>query len=150
MSERISQIHHRISKVLKRYNIRVTHKPVKTLSSILPKPKDKFDRDSTTCVVYKIKCRDCSAVYIGQTARALKTKIRENSQGIARSDKDSLLVEHHLQTQHNIDLDNVQIIDRSEQWSQRLILEAWHSMCEPTITNKHTALPSVYKCIVNS
>ena len=123
---------------------------MKILSSIFPKPKDKFDRDRTTCVVYKIKCRDCSAVYIGQTARALKTKIRENSQGIARSDKDSPLVEHHLQTQHNIDLDNVQIIDRCEQWSQRLILEAWHSMCEPTITNKHTALPSVYKCIVNS
>ena len=140
----------RISKVLKRYNIRAAHKPVKTLSSIFPKPKDKFDRDRTTCVVHKIKCRDYSAVYIDQTARALKTRIREHSRAIAKLAKDSLLVQHHLQTQHNIDLENVQIIDRCEQWSQRLILEAWHSMCEPTSTNEHIVQPSLYKGIVNN
>lgn len=140
----------RISNVLKRHNITVAHKPVKTLSSVFRKPKDKLDRDCTTCVVYKVNCKDCDAVYIGQTSRSLKTRIREHSHAIAKSDKNSLLVQHHLQTKHNIDLDDVKIIDRCDKWSQRLILEAWHSMREPTSINERIILPSVFNSIVNS
>ena len=32
-----------------------------------------------------------------------------------------------------------------EQWSQRLILESWDSICEPTSINEHIVLPSVYR-----
>ena len=141
----------RISKVLKQHNIKVAYKPIKTLSSIFRKLKDILDHDRTTCIiVYKIKCRDCAAVYIGQTSRSLKTRIKEHNHAIAKLDRNSLLAQHYLQTKHNIDLDDVQIIDRCEQWSQRLILEAWHSICEPTSINEHIVLPSVYNCIVNS
>ena len=122
----------RISKVLKQHNIRVAYKPIKTLSSILRKPKDKLDHDRTTCIVYKIQCRDCATVYIGETSRSLKTRIKEHNHAIAKLDRNSLLAQHYLQTKHNIDLDDVQIIDRCEQWSQRLILEAW-----PQYVNRH-------------
>ena len=35
------------------WSLNVAHKPVKTVGSILKKPKDKFDQDLSTGVVYK-------------------------------------------------------------------------------------------------
>ena len=60
------------------YNIN-DHKlsiPCWHIYTMFRKPKDKLDRDHTTHIVYKIKCRDCTAVYIGQTTRSLKTRIK--------------------------------------------------------------------------
>ena len=51
---------------------------------------------------------------------------------------------------HEIDLENVEIVDRSPTWRQRLILEAWpHSVRDENSINEHIALPSVYKNINN-
>ena len=46
---------------------------------------------------------------------------------------------------HEIDLENVEIVDRSPTWRQRIILEAWHSVRDKNSINEHIALLSVYK-----
>ena len=56
-----------IAKVLRSFNIKVAHKPIQTISNILKKPKDKIEKEATRGIVYKIKCKDCDFVYIGQT-----------------------------------------------------------------------------------
>ena len=66
----------RIAKVLRSFNIKVAHKPIRTLSNILKKPKDKIEKEATRGIVYKIKCKDCDCVYIGQTSRAKITRER--------------------------------------------------------------------------
>ena len=48
---------------------------------------------------------------------------------------------------HQIDLENVEIIDRSSAWRQRLILEAWHSVRDKNSINEHIALPNIYNNI---
>ena len=50
---------------------------------------------------------------------------------------------------HEIDLANVEIVDSSPTWRQRLIIEAWHSVRDENSINEHIALPSVYKNINN-
>jgi len=50
---------------------------------------------------------------------------------------------------HQIDLENVEIVDRSSVWKQRLILEAWHSVRDKNTINEHIALPNVYNGIKN-
>ena len=62
----------RIAKVLRGFNIKVVHKPIRTISNILKKPKDKIEKEASRRIVYKIKCKDCDCVYIGQTSRSLK------------------------------------------------------------------------------
>ena len=42
--------------------------------------------------------------------------------------ENSLLAKHHMLHSHEIDLENVEIVDGSPTWQQRLILEAWHSV----------------------
>ena len=99
--------------------------------------------------MYKIKCKDCDCVYIGQTSRALKTRVKEHAKAIATLDENSLLAKHHMHHRHQIDLASVEIVDRSSAWRQRLILEAWHSVRDTNAINEHIALPNVYNSIKN-
>ena len=100
-------------------------------------------------IVYKIKCKDCDCVYIGQTSCALKTRVKEHAKAIATLDENSLLAKYHMRHRHQIDLASVQIVDRSSAWRQRLILEAWHSVQDTHAINEHIALPNVYNSIKN-
>ena len=63
----------KVAKVLWGFNIKVTHKPIRTITNILKKPKDKIKKEASRGIVYKIKCKDCDCVYVGQTSRELKT-----------------------------------------------------------------------------
>ena len=71
-------ISEKIARTLKQFGINVAHKPVKTVGSILKKPKDKFDQDLSTGVVYKINCKNCEKLYIGQTSKALRSRRKEH------------------------------------------------------------------------
>ncbi|XP_078343973.1 uncharacterized protein LOC144629608 [Oculina patagonica] len=139
----------RISRVLKGFNVKVAHKHIRSIANILKKPKDKISEESSKGVVYKIKCKDCACVYIGQTSRILKTRIKEHAKAITTMDRNSLLAEHHLLNDHEIDLKNVDIIDRSSVWRQRLFLEAWHSVRDGNAINEHVAFPNMYKKLNN-
>ncbi|XP_068723371.1 uncharacterized protein [Montipora capricornis] len=139
----------KIARVLRGFSIKVAHKPIRTISNILKKPKDKIEREASRGIVYKIKCKDCDCVYIGQTSRALKTRVKEHSKAIATLDEKSLLAKHHMRYNHQIDLMNVEIVDRSSAWRQRLILEAWHSLRDTNAINEHIALPNVNNNIKN-
>ena len=72
-----------------------------------------------------------------------------DNRAIATLDENSLLAKHHMRYNHQIDLMNVEIVDRSSAWRQRLILEAWHSLRDTNAINEHIALPNVYNNIKN-
>ena len=75
-----------IARTLRQFDINVAHKPVKTVSSILKKPTDKFDQDMSTGVVYKINCKNCEKRYIGQTFRDPEQKnTKEPSAHVTRT-----------------------------------------------------------------
>ena len=75
--------------------------------------------------------------------------MKEHAKAKATLDKNSLLAKHHMLNGHQIDLENVEIVDRSSVWKQRLILEAWHSVRDRNAINEHIALPNVYNGIKN-
>ncbi|KAK3731361.1 hypothetical protein QZH41_007154 [Actinostola sp. cb2023] len=136
----IKDVSEKITRTLNKFNVRVAHKSTHTISSILKKPKDRIDKISTTGVVYR-NCKECNKVYVGQISRALKTRIKEHTKTFFNLDRNSQLVQHHLQTQHDFDFDGVEIIDRESQWNKRLVLEAWHSMRESNSINEHIYFP---------
>ena len=115
----------------------------------LKKPKDKFGQDLFTGVTYKINCKDREKVYIGQTSRALRSRIREHKRAVFTGEENSLLARHCLQNKHEFDFDDVKIMDGYSQWSCRLFLEAWHSISEPNSINDHIHIPDMYKILVN-
>ena len=108
------------------------------------KPKDKLEKDTTTAVVYKVKCKDCEKTCTGQTNRALKTKLKEHKKAIFLEDPNSHLVQHHVHASHEFDLDNALIINQCKRWSGRIMLEAWHSIRNKNTINEHIHGPCVY------
>jgi len=70
------------------------------------------------------------------TSRALKTRVIEHAKAIATLDKNSLLAQHHMLHQHEIDLEHVDIIDRTNKWKERLFLEAWRSVRDANSINE--------------
>ena len=64
-----------IARILQPYNIRVAHKPITSLRRLLTNVKDKDKPEDRQGAVYKIKCCDCQASYIGETGRNLSTRL---------------------------------------------------------------------------
>ena len=74
-----------IARILQPYNIRVAHKPITTLRRLLTDVKDKDKPGDRQGAVYKIKCCDCQASYIGETGRNLSTRLTEHKRGMVTS-----------------------------------------------------------------
>ena len=65
--------------------------------------KDKDKPQNRQGAVYKIKCCDCKATYIGETGRNLNTRLTEHKRATRNGDGNKNIAEHHLQTKHQID-----------------------------------------------
>ena len=139
----------KITRVLNQHNIKVAHKPIRTVGSFFKRPKDQRKKEDTRGTVYKIKCNDCDAVYIGQSSRALKTRTKEHSKAAACFDKNSQLAQHSQKTGHSFDFKNVSILHVCPRWNQRLFLEAWYSNKEENSINEHVEFPRVYLNLKN-
>ena len=59
------------------------------------------------------------------------------------------LAQHRMLHRNKIDLEEVEIIDGSTTWKQRLIVEAWHSVREVSFIYEHIAFPDLYKNLTN-
>ena len=57
-------------------------------------------------VVYSIDCLECPSQYIGMTSRILKQRIKEHS---TKNNREVKI--HNLSTDHQIDFDDVRILD---------------------------------------
>ena len=95
-----------ISRILRSYNIRVAHKPTTTLRHLLTNVKDRDEPSNRQSAVYKIKCSDCQASYIGETGRNLNTRLTEHKRATRNGDANNHIAVHHQLTNHNIDWDS--------------------------------------------
>ena len=75
-----------IARILQPYNIRVAHKPITTLRQLLTNVKDKDEPNDRQEAVYKIKCCDCQASYIGETGRNLNIRLIEHKRATKNGD----------------------------------------------------------------
>ena len=125
-----------IARILQPYNIRVAHKPITTLWWLLTNIKDKDILEDRQGAVYKIKCCNCQATYIGETGRNLATWLTEHKQGTRNGDVNNHIAEHHLQTKHQIDWDLATCIAYSTDYYQPLTLESWFTNLEQTPLNR--------------
>ena len=137
-----------ISRILQPYNIRVAHKPTTTLRHLLTNVKDRDEPNNRQGAVYKIKCSDCQASYIGETGRNLNTRLTEHKRATRNGDANNHIAVHHQLTNHNIDWDSAQCLTYSTNYFQRLTLESWYTNLEQTPLNRCQQLPAPYKRLI--
>ena len=83
----VKRISERFSKLTKKYGFNVAYSCGNSLNKFIKKGKDKIDNLCRSNVVYKIKCLECEASYVGQTKRQLKTRVKEHRSNINRSNE---------------------------------------------------------------
>ena len=137
-----------ISRILQPYNIRVAHKPATTLRFLLTNVKDRDEPNNRPGAVYKIKCSDSQASYIGETGRNLNTRLTEHKRATRNRDANNHIAVHHQLTNHNIDWDSAQCLTYSTNYFQRLTLESWYTNLEQTPLNRFQQLPAPYKRLI--
>ena len=90
-------------------NLRVAFKSPATLGSHFPFKDKVTDPSKLSMVVYHLKCKNCNADYIGQTKRICDVRMNDH-----QTDKNSHVYEHHSKPGHEIDFENVEILDRAD------------------------------------
>ena len=138
-----------IARILQPYNILVAHKPISTLRQLLTNVKDKDEPNDKQGAVYKIKCCDCQASYIGETGRNLNIQLTEHKWVTKNGYVNNHIAEHYLHTYHRIDWDSAECITYITDYYKRLTLESWFTNLEQTPLNRCQQLPAAYKRLVN-
>ena len=135
-----------LRRILRSYGI-ITHmKPQNTLRSLLVAPKDKTNKLDKAGAIYGLSCLDCSSTYVGETARALRTRLSEHERPT------SPVGEHASKEQHQIDWEGVRILDREDNWYRRGVREAIHIRRTGSDLNRDRGrhdLPVVYNKLLS-
>ena len=138
----------RLSKLINKYYLNIDFRVMftcpNTIGSLFSH-KDKTPLLLRSLVVYKIKCRDCDDFYIGKTARCLNRRIDEHRKGKGDDENKSSLFQYSVDKQHNIDYDNIEIIDKANNDRKLKLKEIMHiNNFKPTLNKqKQSALFSL-------
>jgi len=68
----------RIALVMRKHQVPVAMRPIKTLKSLLVRPRDKQEKDEITDCIYKMPCASCEKCYIEETGRKFGTRLKEH------------------------------------------------------------------------
>lgn len=106
--------------LLKNYDVKPAFKTNTTLDNLLSNNKDKTDPIKKSGV-YRIGCDNCNCIYIGETGRAVETRIQEH-----RKNNSSNFYQHLLSTGHkSTNNDNVKVIHNYHKSAKLKLLEAY-------------------------
>ena len=118
------------------------------MNTFIKTGKDPLLKNDHRGVVYKINCVNCESSYIGQTKRKLKTRIKEHKADIRKPTSEiSVVSRHQLNEMHELDWDNIRILDTEQSLMKRRIFEMIHIKGQKSGINKQSdteGLPDVY------
>ena len=127
-----------LTRVLKKHEITVVNKPLKTLQQEFTIPKSRPPLSLQPDIVYKIPCGNCSWSYIGETGNG----------NVKTAAKGSRIANHAWSHDHVIDFNNASIIDKGSS-RIRKFLESWHTTTTPNADNNSCPLSGQYGILVN-
>ncbi|XP_046748860.1 uncharacterized protein LOC124412787 [Diprion similis] len=113
-----------LNRIFNKYNIQFVGKNTHDISALFDSGKDVLPSDKRSCVVYKIPCKQCNKVYIGETSRHLHTRVSEHKRNIHDSeDNYTALTKHMVDFDHAFDYDHTSVLDNEPVYYKRLLIE---------------------------
>ncbi|KYM97837.1 hypothetical protein ALC62_11470 [Cyphomyrmex costatus] len=114
----------RFNNIVNGLNHKISFYSINKLNDYIKVQKDSIPHDTKMNVIYKIKCNDCDATYVGQTKRKLITRVNEHRNHIRRNTSSkSVITDHRLDHSHEFNWNNVNILDCESFYHKRLISE---------------------------
>jgi len=115
-----------IRRILKNM-VEVRYTIPKKLDTIIRRGKDRLIAGRVTEVVYKIDCKNCEKVYIGQTKRHLSTRINEHKNNIKNTAGNfSVVSQHRIEFDHDFDWCKLNILHKELNRRKREIAEMFY------------------------
>ena len=149
----IKGVSDKIKLILLETGVQVAFKPFLTIGRFLPFIKDQINHNNKSNLVYEVSCPNCAFVYIGQTKRDLKSRIKEHQRAIKfqRPEK-SALCQHSMENDHLIDWSEVKILKVEHNYSKRLFTESLYINEKHEVLNRNVGLsfPAVFRKLLNS
>ena len=97
----IQGISEQLQRTLSQHDIKSTFYTTTTLHKILPSPKDPIPTEKTHNIIYKLDCKDCDDVYIGESKRAYQTRIGEHISAVRKADTKRYETDHCWKFNHD-------------------------------------------------
>ena len=122
------------------------HKPITTLRRLLTNFKDKDKPDGREGAVYKNKCCDCQANFIGETCRNLSSRLADHKRATRKVTSTIIL----LNTSYRRNIKSTGTLrhilrNYSTYYYQRITLEKWFTNLQQTPLNPSQQLAAPYK-----
>jgi len=134
----VGGVSERLRRAFNSAGVTTSFKPQGTLRRSLVAPKDKTEKEKLSGVVYGVKCSDCDSQYIGESGRKLEKRITEHKSKAASSK--SAIREHVVNSGHQIDWDNIKVLDREPKEFPRRVREAIYIKKEGPRLNRDKGL----------
>jgi hypothetical protein len=120
----IDGVSNKISKVIKKNNLKAAFYNKLNLKSFLVRNKDKRELLDNSGV-YLLNCNSCPSVYVGQSGRSVKKRVHEHFLSYKNRDNKSSFGEHLNEHSHNFDPDSgIKLIHKCEKGRRLDRLEA--------------------------
>ncbi|RWS20893.1 reverse transcriptase-like protein [Leptotrombidium deliense] len=91
-----------ISRLFHKYNINIFHKSNKQIKHFFNNKAIKINKN----VVYEVNCKDCPAIYIGQTKRDLTIRMKEHRDAIFTDPNKSAVATHSVDHCHCVNFNH--------------------------------------------
>ena len=105
-----------------KHNIKATSHTQTTLRILLSKPKDPIPKEDRNNAVYQLNCKDCEALYVGETKQTLNVRAEKHITAIKSASKRSHTAEHCWKYNHDFDWEHKKMLDVEKNWKQEPIL----------------------------
>ena len=110
-------------------NINCTFYTTTTLRTLLSHAKDHIPSEQRNNIVYKYDCKDCEAVYFGESKRTLTERTKEHTRAVRAADTRRYeTADHYWKYNHDCDCENKKIMDYEANTTARKIKETIHSL----------------------
>ena len=142
----IQGISEQLQRTLSQHNIKSTFYTTTTLCKVLPSPKDPIPTDKKHNIIYKLDCKDCDAVYIGESKRAYQTRIGEHISAVRKADtKRYETADHCWKFNYDFNWTENKILGHDLNTTARKIEETIHSIkTENCINGISYKLPDIW------
>ena len=141
----------KLTRIFRKHNTKVALKPERTVKDILVRPKDRTPLEQQCGAIYKIPCADCDAFYIGESARQLKTRVKEHKDSVRLHEGTSSAVgEHQMDTGHAIAWEDISILGIENRDHPRKVKEAIKIREQQPQLNRDQGLelPALYNRVI--
>ena len=101
-----------LKRIFNDHNINCTFYTTTTLRTLLSHVKDPLPSEQRNNIVYKYDCKDCEAVYFGESKRTLAERIKEHTRAVRAADTRRYeTADHCWKYNHDFDWENKKIMD---------------------------------------